>query len=205
MLFLIPEVVPGSVAFVARQVLGVSLQRSAAGHVVVAGGGGGGLEESGARQDGGCWCTRTGRGVAGQGAVLVLGGVLLQRIGRRRRCGGAEGVELHLLVLLLLMMMPAQLVILAHQMIIDHNAVVGIGAGRLELRFGVLLILAGIVLLQYVLAFHRLHHQPVTMSMSVALALVKEVVHVAKLQGAMLVALALIRGLGELLVLLRGL
>lgn len=102
---------------------------------------------------------------------------------------------------MLLLVMAPHLVVLAHQVIIDYDAIVGIGTSRLEFRIGILLVLAGIILLEYVLSLHRLHDQSMAMAVVLALA-VKEVVHIAELQGTVLIAFTLIRGLWKLLLLL---
>lgn len=102
---------------------------------------------------------------------------------------------------MLLLVMSPHLVVLAHQVIIDYDAIVGIGTSRLEFRIGILLVLAGIILLEYVLSLHRLHDQSMAVTVVLALA-VKEVVHIAELQGTVLIAFTLIRGLWKLLLLL---
>lgn len=102
---------------------------------------------------------------------------------------------------MLLLVMAPHLVVLAHQVIIDYDAIVGIGTSRLEFRIGILLVLAGIILLEYVLSLHRLHDQSMAVTVVLALA-VKEVVHIAELQGTVLIAFTLIRGLWKLLLLL---
>lgn len=144
-LFLIPEIVPGAVALVPHMRLQVALQGCTAVvvvavvvTVVVVVIAGRGLKEACAWQDGSSWrTTRTGIascGITGECALLFLLRVaLLQRICGRCRRRRAERMELHLLLLVLMLVriLSPQFIILAHKMIVDHNAIVGIRAGRL--------------------------------------------------------------------------